>query len=174
MTIPEAVQLVIQAGALAGGGEIFILDMGKPVKIADLARDLIRLSGMVPDEDIKIIYTGIRPGEKLFEEILTNEEGFLATKHNRIFVGNPVDFSWDELQFMVRKLEQVIARKDTANQAKEIKELLKQIVPAFQSEPGQAEKIRPDLYTGREKDQDAVSEEYSSYRTEAAASKDEE
>ena len=117
MTIPEAVQLVIQAGALAGGGEIFILDMGKPVKIADLARDLIRLSGLAPDEDIKIIYTGIRPGEKLFEEILTHDEGVSATKHNRIFVGKPVDFSWDELQFMVRKLEQVIVRKDTANQA---------------------------------------------------------
>jgi len=117
MTIPEAVQLVIQAGALANGGEVFVLDMGKPVKIVDLARDLIRLSGLTPDEDIKILYTGVRPGKKLYEEILTNEEGISATKHNRIFVGRPADPGLDELQFMVRKLEQVIARKDTANQA---------------------------------------------------------
>jgi len=174
MTIPEAVQLVIQAGALTRGGEVFVLDMGKPVKIVELARDLIRLSGLTPDEDIKILYTGVRPGEKLYEEILTNEEGISATRHNRIFVGRPADPGLDKLQFMVRKLEQVMARKDTTNQVKEIKELLKQIVPSFQSEPAQDEKIRPDLYPGRETDQDAVSVEYSSYRTEAAATKDEE
>lgn len=131
MTIPEAVQLVIQAGALASGGEIFILDMGKPVKIADLARDLIRLSGFEPDEDIKIIYTGVRPGEKLFEEILTNEEGISATKHNRIFVGRPMDFSWDELQFIIRKLDQFATQKDGLNRTEKIKELLGQIVPAY-------------------------------------------
>lgn len=134
MTIPEAVQLVIQAGALAKGGEVFILDMGKPVKIADLARDLIRLSGLEPDKDINIIYTGIRPGEKLFEEILTSEEGISATKHNRIFIGKPVDFSWEELQFMIRKLEQVATKKDILNRLEEIKELLRQIVPSYQKE----------------------------------------
>ncbi|WP_254611524.1 nucleoside-diphosphate sugar epimerase/dehydratase [Paenibacillus sp. JMULE4] len=85
MTIPEAVQLVIQTGSLANGGEIFILDMGRPVKIADLASDLIRLSGLEPGKDINIVYTGIRPGEKLFEEILSNEEGAIATKHDRIY-----------------------------------------------------------------------------------------
>ena len=131
MTIPEAVQLVIQAGALAKGGEIFILDMGKPVKIADLARDLIRLSGYVPDEDIKVVFTGIRPGEKLFEEILTNEEGISATKHNRIYVGKPGDFSWDELQFMVKKMEQVLIKKDIMDRPQEIRELLAQIVPTY-------------------------------------------
>jgi FlaA1/EpsC-like NDP-sugar epimerase len=131
MTIPEAVQLVIQAGAFAKGGEIFILDMGKPVKIADLARDLIRLSGLEPDVDIKIEYTGIRPGEKLFEEILTNEEGISATKHNRIFVGKPVDFSLEEIQFMIRKMEQVVNGKDVQNRGYEVKNLLKQIVPSF-------------------------------------------
>ena len=78
MTIPEAVQLVIQAGAMAKGGEVFILDMGEPVKIVDLARDLIKLSGLKPEKDIKIIYTGVRPGEKLFEELLTAEEGSCA------------------------------------------------------------------------------------------------
>lgn len=89
MTIPEASQLVIQAGAMAAGGEIFILDMGKPVKIVDLAKDLIHLSGMEPEKDIKIKFTGVRPGEKLFEELLTAEEGTSATKHKRIFVARP-------------------------------------------------------------------------------------
>ena len=131
MTIPEAVQLVIQAGAFVKGGELFILDMGKPVKIADLARDLIRLSGFEPDVDIKIAYTSIRPGEKLFEEILTNEEGITATKHDRIFVGRPGDFSWEELQFMLRKLEQFAYGKAGSGRAEEAKMLLKQVVPTF-------------------------------------------
>lgn len=132
MTIPEAVQLVIEAGAFAEGGEIFILDMGKPVRIVDLARDLIRLSGFEPDVDIKIIYTGIRTGEKLFEEILTSAEGLSATKHDRIFVGQPVDFSWDELLFMIKKIEQLVTKKEFVSNVAEIKELLKQIVPSYQ------------------------------------------
>ncbi len=86
MTIPEAVQLVIQAGAMARGGEVFVLDMGEPVKIVDLAEDLIRLSGLEPGEDIEIQFTGIRPGEKLYEELLTADEGTMATKHERIFI----------------------------------------------------------------------------------------
>jgi len=86
MTIPEAVQLIIQAGAMGQKGEVFVLDMGEPVKIVDLARDLIRLSGLEPEKDIKIVFTGIRPGEKLFEEVLTAEEGTKATKHERIFI----------------------------------------------------------------------------------------
>lgn len=85
MTIPEAVSLVIQAGAMGTGGEVFILNMGDPVKIVDLARDLITLSGFKPDEEIKINFTGIRPGEKLYEELLTTNEGTLATRHQRIF-----------------------------------------------------------------------------------------
>ncbi len=85
MTIPEAVSLVIQAGALGLGGEVFVLDMGEPVKIVDLAQDLITLSGFKPNEDIRIEYTGMRPGEKLFEELLTSDEGTLATRHERIF-----------------------------------------------------------------------------------------
>jgi FlaA1/EpsC-like NDP-sugar epimerase len=86
MTIPEAVSLVIQAGAMGEGGEVFVLDMGEPVKIVDLARDLITLSGYRPEEDIKIEFTGVRPGEKLYEELLTSEEGTLATHNKRIFV----------------------------------------------------------------------------------------
>ncbi|MEW6621789.1 MAG: nucleoside-diphosphate sugar epimerase/dehydratase [Bacillota bacterium] len=91
MTIPEAVQLVIQAGAMARGGEIFILDMGEPVKIMDLAKTLIRLSGCEPGKDIDIVISGIRPGEKLFEELLTAEEGVNATVHKKIFVAKPND-----------------------------------------------------------------------------------
>jgi FlaA1/EpsC-like NDP-sugar epimerase len=86
MTIPEAVQLVIQAGAMGEGGEVFVLDMGEPVKIVDLAEEIIRLSGYEPGRDIEIVYTGIRPGEKLFEEILTSDEAAIATRHKKIFV----------------------------------------------------------------------------------------
>jgi FlaA1/EpsC-like NDP-sugar epimerase len=86
MTIPEAVQLVLQAAALGHGGEIFVLDMGELVKMVDLAKDLIELSGLTPDEDIKIIYTGTRPGEKLYEELLQKTEDYGATQHAKIFV----------------------------------------------------------------------------------------
>ncbi|MDP2806579.1 MAG: polysaccharide biosynthesis protein, partial [bacterium] len=86
MTIPEAVQLVIQAGAMGQGGEVFVLDMGQPVKIVDLARDMIKLSGLTPDTDIKIEFTGLRKGEKLYEELLTAEEGVGTTKHAQIFM----------------------------------------------------------------------------------------
>ncbi|MDR7869509.1 MAG: nucleoside-diphosphate sugar epimerase/dehydratase [Tissierellaceae bacterium] len=110
MTIPEAVQLVIQAGAMAKGGEIFILDMGEPVKIIDLAKDLIRLSGFEPGVDIPIEITGLRPGEKLFEELLLDEEGILNTKHDKIFIGKPTftDYrlllkSLDELNRMIKE-----------------------------------------------------------------------
>lgn len=93
MTIPEAVQLVIQASVLAQGGEVFVLDMGKPVRIYDLARDLIRLSGLEPDKDIPIVVTGIRPGEKLFEELLTEEEGLMVTNNYRIMISRPQSVS---------------------------------------------------------------------------------
>jgi len=86
MTIPEAVELVIQAGAIARGGEIFVLDMGEPVKIADMARDLIKLYGYQPDEDIEINYTGTRPGEKLYEELFSGREEMASTLHERIFI----------------------------------------------------------------------------------------
>jgi FlaA1/EpsC-like NDP-sugar epimerase len=93
MTIPEASQLVLQAAAMGNGGELFVLDMGKPVRIVDLARDLIGLSGLRPDEDIEIRFTGVRPGEKLFEEIATDAEHADKTKHPKIFIGRvrPID-----------------------------------------------------------------------------------
>ena len=90
MTIPEAVQLVLQAGSMAKGGEIFVLDMGQPVRIVDLARNLIKLSGFEPDEDIKIVFSGMRPGEKLYEELLMAEEGLETTKNNKIYVAQPI------------------------------------------------------------------------------------
>ncbi len=94
MTIPEAVQLVIQAGAMGQGGEIFVLDMGNPVKIVDLARDMIMLSGLKPDQDIAIEFTGLRQGEKLYEELFSDRENFAVTRHERIFIAP--DLSFDE------------------------------------------------------------------------------
>lgn len=108
MTIPEAVQLVIQAGAMAQGGEIFVLNMGDPVKIVDLARDLIRLSGYEPDQDIEIAFTGLRPGEKLYEEILMAEEGLQSTKHEKIFVGQPMFNDMNRLRKELTKLGAVL------------------------------------------------------------------
>jgi FlaA1/EpsC-like NDP-sugar epimerase len=125
MTIPEAVSLVIQAGAFTDGGEIYILDMGKPVKIFDLATALIRLSGYKLFEDIDIVFTGIRQGEKLHEELFTKEEGLLSTKHDRIYVSRPEIVDRNELNFQLRMLSNVIAEE------KEIIPLLKRIVPGF-------------------------------------------
>lgn len=127
MTIPEASQLVIQAGAMASGGEIFILDMGKPVKIVDLAKDLIRLSGLEPEKDIKIKYTGIRPGEKLFEELLTSEEGTSATKHKRIFVAKPNNINSEAIvKFVedIREKANYLSREDIDN-------AIRQFIPDF-------------------------------------------
>jgi FlaA1/EpsC-like NDP-sugar epimerase len=131
MTIPEAVQLVIQAGTIAQGGEIFVLDMGEPVKISKLARDLIRLSGLQPDKDIKIEYTGIRPGEKLFEELLTSEELTTATKHDLIYVAKPSDQSQAELLKILTKLEQAVSVNSSDLLSHEVKTYLAQLVPTF-------------------------------------------
>jgi FlaA1/EpsC-like NDP-sugar epimerase len=127
MTIPEAVQLVIQAGAMAKGGEIFVLDMGEPVKIKDLARDLIKLSGFEPDVDIKIEYTGLRPGEKLYEELLMAEEGLRETKHEKIFIGKPVFNDLDQLRKEIEMLKAVLMKED-----KELMEVVvRKLVPGY-------------------------------------------
>ncbi|WP_027364674.1 polysaccharide biosynthesis protein [Desulfotruncus alcoholivorax] len=129
MTIPEAVQLVIQAGSMADGGEIFILDMGEPVKIVDLARDMIKLSGLEPGKDIEIKFTGMRPGEKLFEELLTEQEGATATTHKRIFVAKPSLIEVSELEKQLLYLSENVNHID--NEA--VFEVLGSVLPHFKS-----------------------------------------
>jgi len=126
MTIPEAVQLVIQAGAMAKGGEIFVLDMGEPVKIVDLARDLIRLSGFEPDVDIKIEFTGLRAGEKLYEELLMAEEGLTATKHEKIFIGKPIFSDLDTLRKELDNLKRILMGSDEG-----LVEYMERLVPTY-------------------------------------------
>lgn len=126
MTIPEAAQLVIQAGAIAHGGEIFVLDMGKPVKIVDLAKDLITLSGYEPDVDIKIEYTGLRPGEKLYEELLMNEVALTSTEHDKIFVEKPVKIDMNFVEESIKQFKKVV------NEDKEeIIKLIEEKVPTY-------------------------------------------
>ena len=112
MTIPEAVGLVIQAGAMAKGGEIFILDMGEPVKILDLANNLIKLSGFEPGEDISVEFTGLRPGEKLYEELLMSEEGLTSTKNKKIFIGKPIEINVDKIKKSLYALKKIIEKED--------------------------------------------------------------
>nr|WP_102716157.1 nucleoside-diphosphate sugar epimerase/dehydratase [Paenibacillus castaneae] len=126
MTIPEAVQLVIQAGAFAKGGEIFVLDMGKPVRILDLAKDLIRLSGYEPDSDIEINFSGMREGEKLFEELLTDEEAISSTQHERIFIGKPTEINRVELEMQFKQIERVLGENHNS-----IKDVIEHLVPFY-------------------------------------------
>lgn len=130
MTIPEAVSLVLQAGAYAHGGEIFVLDMGEPVKIADLAKNLIRLSGYTLGVNMEIKYTGLRPGEKLYEELLTKEEGLQKTENDLIFIGKPLEF--DEVHFLsqLRELE-----KEAMEESPHIKERVASIISTYHIRP---------------------------------------
>jgi len=127
MTIPEATQLVLQAGAMASGGEVFVLDMGKPVRIVDLANDLITLSGLEPEKDIEIKFTELRPGEKLFEELLTAEEGTTSTKHEKIFIANLKSV---EMQHLQLNLEHLIIE---TKKVERIISILSEIVPTYTS-----------------------------------------
>jgi FlaA1/EpsC-like NDP-sugar epimerase len=127
MTIPEASQLVLQAAALGQGGEVFVLDMGEPVKIVDLARNLITLSGFRPDKDIKIVFTGRRPGEKLFEELLMDEEGTTMTTHSRIFVSRNAIPPQDELEAKLAVLEQATF----AGESESIQDILRDMIPGY-------------------------------------------
>lgn len=129
MTIPEAVSLVLQAGAYAKGGEIFVLDMGEPVKIDDMARNLIKLSGYEPDVDIPIVYTGLRPGEKMYEECLREEEGLQKTQNDLIFIGKPIEF--DEDKFFEKLVDlKAAAYADDPN----MKKLVTEFVPTYHFE----------------------------------------
>lgn len=131
MTIPEAVSLVLQAGAYARGGEIFVLDMGEPVKIDDMARNLIRLSGYEPDVDIPIVYTGLRPGEKMYEECLKEEEGLQKTANDLIFIGKPIEF--DEEAFFESLTE---LKKLAYEDGSDVRQMVKDIVPSYVGEKG--------------------------------------
>jgi FlaA1/EpsC-like NDP-sugar epimerase len=137
MTISEAAQLILQAGSIGEGGEIFILDMGPPVKISDLAHDLIRLSGFEPGEDIDIQYVGLRPGEKLYEDLITQGEGIVPSSHSKIMVlrNEPCDLKW--LGKKIEELRPLTEKQDAAN----IKRKIKEIVPEYE----------PDHLTGPEK-----------------------
>jgi FlaA1/EpsC-like NDP-sugar epimerase len=126
MTIPEAVSLVLQAGAFAKGGEIFVLDMGSPVKIDDLARNMIRLSGFEPDVDINVVYSGLRPGEKLYEELLMAEEGLAKTENERIHIGRPIDIDEEKLLGTIESLEKVMY-DDSAD----VRKLVHELVPTY-------------------------------------------
>ena len=129
MTIPEAVSLVLQAGVYAKGGEIFVLDMGEPVKIDTLARNLIKLSGYKPDVDIKIVYTGLRPGEKLYEEKLMAEEGMETTPNQLIHIGKPIPFNRDEFFKELKELAEISYNNDPA-----VVDKVAQMVPTFHHE----------------------------------------
>ena len=127
MTIPEAVSLVLQAGAYAHGGEIFVLDMGEPVKIVDLATNLIKLSGYKPGEDIEIKFTGLRPGEKMYEELLMSEEGLKKTANKMIYIGKPIDFDDDVFKKQLDKIY-----RDAYDESDKIRQDIKEMVPTYQ------------------------------------------
>ena len=132
MTIPEAVSLVLQAMSGAKGGEIFVLDMGEPVKIYDMAVKLIKLSGLEPDVDIQIKVTGLRPGEKLYEELLMAEEGLTETKHDKIHVARPSDIDMEKLEAKLAKLQHLL--DNTNNEQKdEIKNVISEVVPTYRN-----------------------------------------
>ena len=138
MTIPEAAQLVLQAASYAKGGEIFVLDMGKPVRIYDLAKNIIRLSGYTPDVDIKIEVTGLRPGEKLFEELLMNEEGLTKTRHEKIFVGAPSDITMSELKPSLDILQKAADSNDVTG----IKDIVEKVIPTYIKNPDSVNKVQ--------------------------------
>ena len=137
MTIPEAVSLVLQAMSGAKGGEIFVLDMGEPVKIYDMAVNLIKLSGLEPNVDIPIKITGLRPGEKLYEELLMAEEGLEETKHDKIYIAEPSNINMQNIAEKLNELEELL--KNSSNDQKDrIKQVIKEVVPTFKEEKAKA------------------------------------
>jgi len=128
MMTSEACLLVMQAGAMGRGGEVFVLDMGEPVKILDLAKEMIRLSGFEPDKDIPVVFTGIRPGEKLFEEILTAEEGTIATQNQKNLYGKTFEGRENKLNQVLENLREAVKKSNR----EEIVNILKQLIPSYQ------------------------------------------
>lgn len=146
MTIPEAVRLVIQAGAMAKGGEIFVLDMGKPVKIFDLAKELIRLSGFEPGKDIQIRFTGLKPGEKLYEELLLKEEGLSNTKHKEIFIAKPIHLTFEQV------LSEIEDLKNVMNNKSKLQDTLSHIITTFKWEKNENGKLDPSILINERSD----------------------
>jgi FlaA1/EpsC-like NDP-sugar epimerase len=134
MTIPEAVSLILQASTMGEGGEVFVLDMGEPVKIVELAEELITIQGLRPYKDIDIEFTGIRPGEKIFEEILTAEEGTIASKHEKVFVArNSVEYSLSQIDEILKEFK-ALAADPSITEKKSTKDLLKKYVRHYEEE----------------------------------------
>ncbi|ABB31573.2 NAD-dependent nucleoside diphosphate-sugar epimerase/dehydratase [Geobacter metallireducens GS-15] len=149
MTIPEACQLVLQAGCIGNGGEIFVLDMGEPVRILDLAEELIRLSGFVPHEEIDIVFTGLRPGEKLFEELLIDGEGIKPTRHGKIKVLAAMDSDFDAVERNLGVLFAMAGNADIAGIVKQLRVLIPEFSPQYSFNgpaPIAFQRVRPDLF----------------------------
>ena len=127
MLTSESCLLVMQAGAMGQGGEVFVLDMGKPIKILDLAKEMIKLSGLEIDKDIAIVFTGIRPGEKLFEEILTAEEGTIATQNQKIFVVKILKTNASDFENKLKRLKNIATKREK----EELKDFLREIAPSY-------------------------------------------
>ena len=142
MTIPEACQLVLEAGSMGNGGEIFVFDMGKSVKIADMAEKMIRLSGLIPGKDIEIAYTGLRPGEKLFEELLNNSENCVSTYHEKILIAKVTEYDFDTVNFQINELIQCAQCQGD----KEIVAKMKKMVPEFISKNSVFEELDQVLF----------------------------
>lgn len=137
MTIPEACRLVLEAGFMGRGGEIFVFDMGEPVKIIDLARRMIKLSGLEPDLDIKIEFTGLRPGEKLYEELLSNKENTLPTYHKKIFIGEIEPIDSLEIENAIKAIQIEINNQDE----EEVVRIIKTLVKTFKSNNSRFENL---------------------------------
>jgi FlaA1/EpsC-like NDP-sugar epimerase len=138
MTIPEAVQLVLEAGTMGNGGEIFIFDMGSPVRITDLALKMIKLAGLTPDVDIRIVYTGLRPGEKLYEELLNEKEKTIPTHHEKIKIAKVIACSYQKI---VQDIEELSLLAEQEEDSQFIVKKMKEIVPEFVSNNSPFEKL---------------------------------
>ena len=149
MTIPEACRLVMEAATMTSGNQIFVFDMGKSVKIAHLAERMIKLAGFTPNQDIKIEYTGLRPGEKLYEEVLSNAENTLATDHDRIRIAKVRDYDFKEVETIANRLEELAREVEIPNMVR----LMKRTVPEFKSKNSRFEEFDLEIENENNKQQ---------------------